>query len=47
VPLRIFQDLTGFEWYRQGEPLVHGGRAYQPSGPPVHAEARTMKKIGE
>lgn len=46
-PLRIFQDLTAFDWYRQGEPLVHEGRAYQPSGPPVRAEPGTMRKIGE
>jgi hypothetical protein len=47
APLRIFHDLTGFDWYRRGEPLVYNGRAYQPSGPPVRAEAGTMTKIGE
>lgn len=45
--LRIFQDLTSFDWYRQGDPLVHDGRSYQPSGPPVRAQPETMRKIGE
>ncbi|HSJ08687.1 MAG TPA: hypothetical protein VK928_02210 [Longimicrobiales bacterium] len=44
---RIYYTLTSHEWYAQGRPLMHGGRAHQPGGMPVAASAEEMTKAGE
>lgn len=30
-PRMIYYDLTGFDWYRRGEPLIFEGRSYRPA----------------
>ena len=35
TPDEIYFDLTAFAWYREGRPLMHGGRAYLPQSDPV------------
>lgn len=30
-PRMIYYDLTGFDWYRRGEPLIFEGRSYHPA----------------
>lgn len=44
---RIYYDLTRFEWYARGEPLLHDGVGYQPAGMPLAALASEMKLLGE
>ena len=34
-PDEIYFDLTAFPWYREGRPLMHGGRAYLPQSDPT------------
>lgn len=34
-PAEIYFDLTAFDWYREGRPLVHNGRAYRPLAEPI------------
>lgn len=34
-PEEIYFDLTAFDWYRQGRPLMHQGRAYMPQADPT------------
>lgn len=45
-PPEIFYDLTRYDWYRRGEPLIAGGRAYQPSGGPEPAMGREFTLLG-
>lgn len=45
--LDIYYDLTAFDWYRQGEPLVIDGRPYQPNGIPESGRARVFEPAGE
>lgn len=44
---RIYYDLTRFEWYARGEPLVRDGVAYQPAGLPIALSLRELERIGE
>lgn len=44
---RIYYDLTRFDWYARGEPLVHDQFAYQPAGTPVAADLVEMERAGE
>jgi len=37
-PEEIYFDLTRFDWYRQGRPLVHNGRSYMPQADPIPAD---------
>ena len=37
-PDEIYFDLTRFDWYKQGRPLVHNGRSYMPQADPIPAE---------
>lgn len=47
-PERIFHDLTRFDWYARGEPLVHEGRSYALDvHGPVALDARTLRRVGE
>lgn len=47
-PERIYHDLTRFDWYARGEPLVHEGRSYGLDGDgPVALDARTLERVGE
>lgn len=39
-PDEIYFDLTAFPWYRQGRPLMHGGRPYMPQAEPTPVEVR-------
>ncbi|MFW6078328.1 MAG: hypothetical protein ACOC8B_07625 [Gemmatimonadota bacterium] len=45
APRRIYYDLTAFDWYRRGEPLLLAGAAYQPDGVPMSASAERMRRI--
>lgn len=31
APRKIYYDLTHFDWYRRGEPLIHEERSYRPA----------------
>ena len=44
---RIYYDLTRFEWYARGEPLVHDQLPYQPAGTPVAADLAELERAGE
>lgn len=44
---RIYYDLTRFEWYAHGEPLLHEQLAYQPVGRPLSASLEEMERAGE
>jgi hypothetical protein len=46
-PARIYYDLTRFEWYARGQPLVHEGRTYQPAGAPLPVRDITLELAGE
>lgn len=46
APAEIFPDLTRFDWYRRGEPLVVDGRAYQPAGVPEPTGERVFQPAG-
>jgi hypothetical protein len=45
-PAEIYYDLTIFEWYRQGEPLVVDGRAYEPIGHPESIRGGALERVG-
>ena len=47
LPARIFYDLTRFDWYARGEPLVWDDRDWQPRGAPVAARADALRRLGE
>jgi hypothetical protein len=47
LPPTIYYDLTRFEWYARGEPLVHEGRAYMPGGALFSAGASAMEQVGQ
>ena len=34
-PDEIYFDLTAFQWYREGRPLLHEARAYMPQADPA------------
>ncbi len=44
-PPEIFYDLTRYDWYRHGEPLLVDGRALQPAGRPEPARGREFMPI--
>jgi hypothetical protein len=46
-PAEIYYDLTAYDWYRQGEPLVVDGRVYQLHGAPAAVPASEMTRAGE
>ncbi|HEX7120699.1 MAG TPA: hypothetical protein VF212_18040 [Longimicrobiales bacterium] len=45
-PPEIYYDLTRYDWYRRGRPLVAAGRPYQPSGRPEPTGAREFVPLG-
>ncbi len=46
-PDRIYYDLTRFEWYARGEPLVFDGVFYKAGGDIEPIDARTVERVGE
>jgi len=46
-PETIYYDLTRFDWYARGEPLMHEGRAFVAGGTLVAAPLSAMERIGE
>lgn len=46
-PAEIYYNLTAYEWYRQGQPLVVNGRLYQLAGVPAAVPASKMTRVGE
>lgn len=44
-PARVFYDLTVFDWYRRGEPLLLDGRAYRPASQPKFIPAETLRQV--
>lgn len=45
-PREMYFDLTEFDWYRRGQPLVHDSARYLPAGGPVPVEADSLKLAG-
>lgn len=45
-PPEIYYDLTRYDWYRRGEPLMVDGRPYQPTGRPEPTRAREFTELG-
>lgn len=45
-PPAIYYDLTRYDWYARGEPLVHEGRSYTPGGV-LAASGAEMRPAGE
>jgi hypothetical protein len=45
LPASIYYDLTSFDWYRRGEPLLHEGQRYLP-GKVEPAAGRRFKYEG-
>lgn len=46
-PEEIYYDLTQFDWYRRGEPLIAEERSYRPAGKPEATMGRRFEKAGE
>jgi len=46
MPQEIHYDLTAYDWYRRGEPLVHQSRPYRPVGPPVPTPEQPLELAG-
>ncbi len=46
-PERIYYDLTAYEWYAQGQPLMADGRGYMPSDVPLTLPDTPLEKAGE
>lgn len=46
APQEVYFDLTGYEWYRQAQPLMHGGRQYRPQGDPVAIALDSLEQAG-
>jgi hypothetical protein len=44
-PEEIYFDLTAFDWYRQGQPLMHGGSGYLPRGDPRPVPAERLQRL--
>lgn len=47
LPPNIYYDLTRYEWYAQGRPLIHDGQSYQPDGMPVAIELANLSRVGD
>jgi hypothetical protein len=45
-PERIYYDLTRFDWYARGQPLVFEGSSYLPDGAPTPIDARSLAIAG-
>lgn len=45
-PEEIYYDLTSFDWYRGGEPLIYDGRSFQPVGRPEAIPVGELRPIG-
>lgn len=45
-PDEIYYDLTIYDWYRRGEPLVAGGFAFQPAGTPRAIPLDSLDRAG-
>jgi hypothetical protein len=47
IPDEIYYDLTRFEWYRHGQPLMIDGTGYVPDGIPRALRDRPLERAGE
>jgi hypothetical protein len=45
-PDEIYYDLTFFEWYREGRPLIHDGREFQPTSRPESLALAALEPVG-
>lgn len=45
-PPEIYYDLTRFDWYRRGQPLLVEGRPFQPAGRPEPTGVREFTELG-
>jgi len=45
-PDEIYYDLTVYEWYRRGEPLIAGEFAFQPNGVPRPIPLDSLRRAG-
>jgi hypothetical protein len=46
-PPRIYYDLTDFEWYAMGRPLVHDGHTYEVGRNAARIDMATLTLLGE
>ncbi len=46
APAHIFYELTLYEWYRHGQPLLVDGTPYQPAGAPVRLRSSELEPLG-
>lgn len=47
LPTLIHFDLTRYDWYAHGEPLMWAERAWQPRGVPVPVRTLDLRHLGE
>jgi len=45
-PDEIYYDLTAYDWYRRGEPLIAGEFAFQPNGVPRPIPFDSLRRAG-
>lgn len=45
-PPEIYYDLTRYEWYRRGQPLLVDGQPFRPAGRPEPTRAREFTELG-
>lgn len=45
--LRIYYDLTAYEWYRRGQPLIFRAGSYLPEGKPQAIPAERLRRLGQ
>lgn len=46
VPRRIYYELTDFDWYQKGEPLMVEGAPYDVAGPPLRRGSAGLEAAG-
>ena len=46
APDEVYFDLTRHDWYRQGQPLMHGGRSYEVAGEPISLAPDSLDMVG-
>lgn len=44
-PSELYYDLTAFDWFLRGEPLVHAGGRYEAAGPPIPMRASELRLL--
>jgi hypothetical protein len=47
LPARIYFQLTDYDWYARGEPLVYASASYRAARGVIAAPTSAMRKVGE